>query len=113
MAERFLQATRAGLAAFWNARLARRQARAAQRQMFYRHTLAVRVMHWTNAVVITIMLMSGLQIFNATPALYWGKYSDFAHPLLAMHGVQYNDGSLGGVTQLGPWTFNTTGVLGL
>jgi len=91
----------------------KRRARAAERIFFYRHTLPVRIMHWTNAVVLAIMLMSGLQIFNATPALYWGQYSDFAHPIVALHAVQNNDGSLGGVTQIGPWTFNTTGVLGL
>ena len=28
--------------------------------------------------------MSGLQVFNATPALYWGKQSDFRNPLVSM-----------------------------
>ncbi len=93
-------------------RIGKRRAKAAQRKVFYRHTLPVRVMHWTNAVVLAIMLMSGLQIFNATPALYWGKSSDFAHPILAMTATQNDDGSLNGFTQVGPWTFNTTGVLG-
>ncbi|HTQ14611.1 MAG TPA: cytochrome b/b6 domain-containing protein [Rhizomicrobium sp.] len=91
---------------------ARRRAAAAQRTFFYRHTLPVRAMHWTNAIVLAIMLMSGLQIFNATPALYWGKASDFAHPLVSFGATQNNDGSLNGFTQVGPWTFNTTGVLG-
>ena len=109
MDERFFHATRDRIAAAWRAR---RKARAAQREMFYRHTLPVRVMHWTNFAVLTVMLMSGLQIFNATPALYWGQYSDFQHPILSLTAVQNADASLSGVTQLGPWRFDTTGVLG-
>lgn len=42
---------------------------------YRRHSLAVRVMHWINAVAMIVLLMSGLQIFNAHPALYWGKSS--------------------------------------
>ena len=38
-------------------------------QRFYRHRLPVRVMHWINVVCLTILLMSGLTIFNAHPAL--------------------------------------------
>jgi len=78
---------------------------------FYRHKLAVRVMHWFNALVLLIMLMSGLQIFNAHAALYWGQASDFEHPIFALKSVQAADG-LHGMTQIGPWTFDTTGVLG-
>jgi len=40
-----------------------------------RHSAAVRVMHWINVVAVVVLLMSGLQIFNAHPALYWGKSS--------------------------------------
>src|SRR5260370_42441873 len=39
-----------------------------------RHTLATRVLHWVNALCVFLVLMSGLQIFNAHPRLYWGKY---------------------------------------
>jgi thiosulfate reductase cytochrome b subunit len=80
---------------------------------FYRHKLLVRITHWTNAVVITIMLMSGLQIFNAHPALYLGKTSDFDHPLLSFQSVQDSAGRMRGITQIGPWHFDTTGVLGV
>ncbi|MFM5953713.1 MAG: cytochrome b/b6 domain-containing protein [Novosphingobium sp.] len=38
-----------------------------------RHALATRVWHWINAVVVAVMLMSGLMIFNAHPRLYWGQ----------------------------------------
>ena len=50
----------------------------------YRHRLPVRVMHWINVVCIFVLLMSGLQIFNAHPALYWGQASDFSAPALAL-----------------------------
>ena len=33
------------------------------------HPLALRVMHWTNAVATLVMIMSGLQIHNADPIL--------------------------------------------
>ena len=38
----------------------------------YRHRLPVRVSHWLNVPCLFILIMSGLQIFNAHPALYWG-----------------------------------------
>jgi len=39
-----------------------------------KHRLSTRVWHWTNAVAIFTMLMSGLMISNAHPRLYWGQY---------------------------------------
>jgi thiosulfate reductase cytochrome b subunit len=42
---------------------------------YFRHSLAVRVLHWINVVVLVVLLMSGLQIFNAHPTLNWGKSS--------------------------------------
>ena len=53
-------------------------------QRVHRYALIVRVAHWTNLVCLTILLMSGLQIFNAHPALYWGEDSDFARPFAAL-----------------------------
>ena len=80
--------------------------------LFYRHTLPVRLCHWANAIVLAIMLMSGLQIFNAHPALYLGASSDFDHPVLSMGPVQ-KDGSWKGATKIGSWQINTDGVLGV
>ena len=42
---------------------------------YYRHSLPVRIMHWSNVVFFTILLMSGLNILEAHPALYWGLSS--------------------------------------
>ena len=39
-----------------------------------RHHWITRAWHWTNAVTVTVLLMSGLMIFNAHPRLYWGAY---------------------------------------
>src|ERR1019366_6126350 len=82
-------------------------------RMIYRHTLLVRVTHWINAICLAVLLMSGLQIFNAHPALYWGNRSEFDKPLLAMTAQQDGDGSVTkGVTTILGNSFTTTGVLG-
>lgn len=85
----------------------------ARARLTYRHRLPVRVMHWLNALCIVILFMSGLSIFNAHPALYWGEDSHFDTPLLSMTGKPGADGQLRGETQIGPWRFDTTGVLGV
>ena len=46
-----------------------------------RHSAITRVTHWVNVLCMTLLLMSGLQIFNAHPALYWGDISTFEAPL--------------------------------
>jgi thiosulfate reductase cytochrome b subunit len=80
----------------------------------YRHSLVVRVTHWINVVCLTCLFLSGLQIFNAHPALYWGQYGADADPSILSLGAQYApDHSLKGVTKIGPLSFNTTGVLGV
>jgi thiosulfate reductase cytochrome b subunit len=99
-------------AALWRSYAARRQARLANREMFYRHTIPVRLMHWINAICLAIMLMSGLQIFNAHSALYWGRYADFDHPILSLTSATDAQGNVHGITQVGSLHFDTTGVLG-
>jgi thiosulfate reductase cytochrome b subunit len=79
--------------------------------LFLRHPLIVRLSHWLNALCLLVLFMSGLQIFNAHPALYWGKTSDFDHPILSMTAVDTGSG-LKGTTQIGAWHFNTTGTFG-
>lgn len=80
---------------------------------YYRHRLPVRIMHWINVVAIFILLMSGLQIFNAHPALYWGQSSYAGKPpLLEMAGVRDADGRVRGITRILGHEFDTTGVLG-
>jgi thiosulfate reductase cytochrome b subunit len=76
-----------------------------------RHALLVRITHWINVVALSFMLLSGLNIFNAHSALYWGKKADFAHPWLSIQGGATPQGWKGD-TQIGSAHFDTTGVLG-
>ena len=77
-----------------------------------RHSIAVRVTHWINAVCLLVLLMSGLQIFNAHPALYWGQASTFDHPILALTASDSDEAGTKGVTQVFGHAFDTTGFLG-
>ncbi len=83
-----------------------------QRQVIFRHSLLVRVTHWINVLCLVVLLMSGLQIFNAHPALYLGQQSDFQHPVFAIGQGEAADREVGVTTFLGH-LFDTTGVLGL
>jgi thiosulfate reductase cytochrome b subunit len=71
-------------------------------------------MHWINVLAFFLLLLSGLQIFNAHPALYWGKSSYSGHPpLLQMNARMDAQGNPMGITRVFGHEFNTTGVLGL
>ena len=82
-------------------------------QLYYRHALPIRLMHWINVLAFTLLLMSGLQIFNAHPALNWGKssYTD-APALLEMEAQKNAQGEIVGITRVFGHEFNTTGILG-
>ena len=74
----------------------------------YRHRVSTRVWHWLNAVVLLVMLMSGLMIFNAHPRLYWGQYG--ANTDRAW--LQIGPTATGGQVVIGETRIPTTGVLG-
>jgi len=78
----------------------------------YRHRLPVRISHWLNVPCLIILIMSGLQIFNAHPALYWGDRSDRDQPLLSIRPVKAESGEMRGITTILGYKFDTTGVLG-
>lgn len=84
-----------------------------QPELVYRHTAVVRLTHWVNALCLFILLMSGLQIFNAHPTLYLGSISTPERAVLSLDAVQREDGSYAGVTTIGSHAFDTTGVLGV
>jgi thiosulfate reductase cytochrome b subunit len=73
-----------------------------------RHRLSTRIWHWGNAVVLLVMLMSGLMIFNAHPRLYWGAYGANADP--AWLEIGSADGR--GYLRVGALRLDTSGVLG-
>jgi thiosulfate reductase cytochrome b subunit len=78
----------------------------------YRHRLPVRIGHWLNMVCLFILIMSGLQIFNAHPALYWNDRSDRDTPLLSIRPMRTDNGEMRGITTILDHKFDTTGVLG-
>ncbi|MGH9206289.1 MAG: cytochrome b/b6 domain-containing protein, partial [Acidimicrobiales bacterium] len=84
-----------------------------RRRSIYRHKAVVRVTHWINVVCMTILLMSGLQIFNAHPALYWGDRSTFGQPLLAMGKTKDAMGHTTAITAILGHAFDTSDVPGL
>ncbi len=82
--------------------------------VFYpRHALPVRIMHWINVLAFFMLLMSGLQIFNAHPTLNWGRSSyNGKGPVLQMRAQHGADGTLIGMTYVLGHQFVTTGFLG-
>ncbi len=81
--------------------------------LYYRHTLPVRIMHWVNVLALTILFMSGLQIFNAYPALDWGKSSYSGTPPMLEIGAREKGEGVVGVTRIFGAEFDTTGYLGV
>ena len=63
---------------------AERALRPAARRVVLRHSALTRICHAVNAICFFALLMSGLQIFNAHPALNFGQTTDFARPLLSL-----------------------------
>ena len=81
-------------------------------ELVYRHRLPVRISHWLNVHCLFILIMSGLQVFNAHPALYWGDRSDRDQPLVSIRPMKTDSGEMKGVTTVLGYQFETTGVLG-
>ena len=80
--------------------------------LYDRHTFAVRIMHWINVIALTVLLMSGLNIFSAHPALYWGKSSYTGRgPVFEIMAQERGDDVIG-LTRLFGREWVTTGVLG-
>ena len=83
-------------------------------RVIFRHRLATRITHWTWAVALFFLLLSGLQIFNAHPTLYVGEQSgfEFDNSILSIKAeLDANDVPQGVTTVFGR-RFETTGVLG-
>ena len=51
----------------------------------------MRVCHWVNAICFVVLLMSGLQIFNAHPALIWAS-DEFRHPFFSLSARENDNG---------------------
>jgi len=60
--------------------------------LIYRHSVVTRILHWVNALCVFLVLMSGLQIFNAHPRLYWGEYGANTDPVFIQIGSGHAPG---------------------
>lgn len=81
--------------------------------LIYRQSIWTRVTHWVWAICLFFLLLTGLQIFNAHPALYIGQQSgfEFDNAILEIGAVNTPDGPRGRTTIFGN-SFDTT-ALGL
>jgi thiosulfate reductase cytochrome b subunit len=77
-----------------------------------RHSIVTRLTHWLNVLCLTLLLMSGMQIFNAHPSLYWGQYGADTDPSWLQIGSFEDGDSIRGALRIGSLTIPTTGLLG-
>jgi thiosulfate reductase cytochrome b subunit len=95
---------------------ARRNSNAAlgadNQRLVKRHSLVVRITHWINVLCLTMLFMSGLQIFNARPQLDFGDKTNFDNSPASISSVTV-EGQRRGLLQIGGHRFDTTGVLGV
>lgn len=82
--------------------------------LVYRQRLLTRITHWLWAVSLSVLMLTGLQIFNAFPSLHVGKEAgfDYDNAILEIGTVEVG-GEVRGVTRILGATFDTTGILGL
>lgn len=82
--------------------------------LIYRQALLTRITHWVWAIALFFLLLTGLQIWNAHPVLYWGEQSgfEFDNTILRIGAENTPEGPRGFTTIFGN-KFDTTGVLGM
>jgi thiosulfate reductase cytochrome b subunit len=73
-----------------------------------RHRLSTRAWHWTNALSLLVLFMSGLMIFNAYPRLHWGHIGSSHDPAW----LEIGGDEARGYIKIGSAEITTTGVLG-
>jgi thiosulfate reductase cytochrome b subunit len=78
-----------------------------------RHSVIARVNHGVNFLCILVLLMSGLQIYNAHPALYWGETGADPTQALVEVGARGPRSNPAGFVRIGASTFDTTEWLGV
>ncbi len=87
-------------------------AEAGARPLVYRHSVTTRLTHWTFALAFVVLVMSGLQIFNASPNLDASDKSDPHRRVLSIDGGVDAAGQPFGFMQIFGWRLTTTHVLG-
>ncbi|MGH7004693.1 MAG: cytochrome b/b6 domain-containing protein, partial [Alphaproteobacteria bacterium] len=78
-----------------------------------RHSIITRLTHWLNVVCLSFLLLSGLQIFNAHPELYWGHFGADGDPAVLTIGSDGRGEDQRGFVRVGGAELTTTGVLGV
>ncbi len=91
------------------------RAASARHEIVYRHSLVVRLTHWINLLCLTLLLMSGLALFNVHPQLYWGHYGYPGVPTVLSITCRYDPETQQpvGITRIGETAIDTTGILGV
>lgn len=85
-----------------------------EREIIKRHSVVTRLTHWVNVLAILVLLMSGLQIFNAHPRLYWGQAGANADmPFVEVQAMDTNGDGRRGTVRFGRHSIDTTGFLGV
>lgn len=82
--------------------------------LIYRQSAWTRITHWVWAISLFFLLLTGLQIFNAHPALYIGDQSGFQFDNHVLRiGAERTESGPRGYTDVLGLKFDTTGVLGM
>lgn len=68
-------------------------------KLVYRHNRVTRFTHWIDAIALMVLFMSGLQIFNAFPQLYWGSKAELNQAFLS-NSAKEHDGDVRGYTEI-------------
>ncbi|MBM7045788.1 MULTISPECIES: cytochrome b/b6 domain-containing protein [Rhizobium] len=77
-----------------------------------RHSILTRITHWINVLCLTLLLMSGMQIFNADPQLHWGNYGAVEDPSWFEIASDQDGDHVVGRLRIGSLSITTTGILG-
>ncbi|NKL23420.1 cytochrome b/b6 domain-containing protein [Rhizobium leguminosarum] len=78
-----------------------------------RHSVVTRLTHWLNVLCVSFLLLSGLQVLNAHPELYWGHYGANGDPAVLTIGSYDGGGQPRGFVRVAGLEIPTTGVLGV
>ena len=81
-------------------------------ELVYRHNHITRLTHRIDAIALTVLFMSGLQIFNAFLRLHWGNKAEPNEAFFSSSATE-DDGEIRGHTEILGHRLNTTGVLGV
>lgn len=73
-----------------------------------RHPVSRRINHWVNVIAVVLLVMTGLNIFNAHPRLYWGDYGSVHDTAV----LEISGANGRGEVRAGGRALETTGLLG-